>query len=79
MPTVGLAVLNGESLALTGSLAVCERPMSADDSPIARHTEDQRITDHLIQGIVIQGVIQGSLDQRWWPIRTLQAALAERR
>ena len=57
MPLVGLAVLNGESLALTGSLAVCERPMSADDSPIARHTEDQRIQgtseDQRITGVEI--------------------------
>ena len=64
MPTVGLAVLNGESLALTGSLAVVRTANAGPRQPDCKaHTEDQR--GIVIQGIVIQGIlIQGIVDPR---------------
>ena len=63
MPTVGLAVLNGGSLALTGSLAVVRTANAGPRQPDCKaHTEDQR--GIVIQGIVIQGiVIQGNVIQ----------------
>jgi hypothetical protein len=64
MPLVGLAVLNGESLALTGSFGGCAngqcRPTTARLQGTLRISGVIVIQGILLQGIVIQGiVIQG--------------------